>query len=70
MAGRASMGCTAEESVGVEVLGGLDVVGEGLAVQRLEHPGAEEPDRRAGLGDGDVAEDPHDARTPPVGCRR
>ena len=39
-----------------EVLGGLHAFGERLAGQSGVHLGAEEPDQRPGLGDGDVAE--------------
>ena len=40
----------------MQVLGGLDAVGERCVVQGLVHPGAEEPDQRARLSQGDMAE--------------
>ena len=43
-----------DDAVRGEVLGRLDVVGERLAVQRLEDLGAEEADQGAGLTDGHV----------------
>ena len=45
-----------EESVGEEVLGGLDALGERLAIEGLVDARAEEADRRAGLADRDVTE--------------
>ena len=55
----------------VQILGGLDVLGERLTVEVLVDARAEESDERPWFGGGHVTDDPQDANTPPVvGCRR
>ena len=47
---------TVDDTVLVQILGGLDAIGKWLVVQSLIHPRAEEPDEGLGFGDGDVGQ--------------